>query len=130
VDSYQKLTATLIQKDHPFPIDERMIKRHYDVDHSYPAYMRICDLLEWTRNNPPRDMPFSEGYKPRFNVVKFFVLIGLHIMIGLRINPRWFDFLGKKFTARTERLMDYYRKAYVSKKDIRNKVEQLKRYIG
>ena len=130
VDSYEKLTAALNRKYHPFPIDELQIKKHYDVDYNYPAYMRICDLLEWTHNNPPRDFPFSEGYRPRFNFLKFIVLIGLHIMIGLRINPRWFGFLGRKFTARVERLMDYYRKAYVSKKDIRKKVEELKRYIS
>lgn len=130
VDSYEKLVAALAQKKLPFPIDAAQMADHYDIDPDYPAYMRICDLLEWTYKNPPRDYPFSSGYMPRFNWLKFFVLIGLHLMIALRIDPHWFDFLGKNFTDRTERLMDYYRKAYVSKKDTRKKIEQLKGYIG
>lgn len=130
IDSYEKLVDGLALNTIPFPIDERQMTDHYDVDPDYPAYMRICDLLEWTHKNPPRDYPFSQGYKPRFNLLKFFVLIGLHIMITLHINPHWFDFLGKKFTNQTERLMDYYRKAYVSKKDIRKKINELKGYMG
>lgn len=130
IDSYEALVAALAQDDHPFPIDETQMDYHYDIDYGYPAYMRICDLLEWTYHNPPRDIPFSAGYKPRFNLLKYIVLIGLHIMIGLRINPHWFRFLGKGFAAQTERLMDYYRKAYVSKKEIRKKIDALKGYLS
>jgi surface carbohydrate biosynthesis protein len=130
IDSYARLVADLARETHPFPIDEAQMALHYDVDFDRPAYMRICDLLEWTYHNPPRDYPFSAGYTPRFNALKFLVLLGLHLMIGLRINPHWFDFLGKNFTNQTERLMDYYRKAYVSKKDIRAKIDELKGYIS
>ncbi len=129
IDSYEKLAAQLAQAQHPFPIDEAQMDDHYDFDPSRPAYMRICDLLEWTLHNPPRDVPFSDGYLPRFNWTKFFVLIGLHVMIGLHINPHWFDFLGKARMDQTVRLMDYYRKAYVSKKATRQKLEELKRFL-
>jgi len=130
VDSYAELARRIRRREHPFPIDGALMKSHYDVDPDKPAYVRVCDLLETVWLNEPRDFPFSEGYKPRFNLLKFIVLIGLHIMIGLKINPHWFDFIGKKITDQTERLMDYYRKAYVSKKGIRAKVDELKGYIG
>ncbi len=130
VDSFEKLMDAVGAAAHPFPIDEAQMAYHYDVDPENPAYSRVCDLLEWTLRNPPRDLPFSAGYRPRFNGLKFFVLLGLHIMIGLRINPHWFDFLGKGFTDQTERLMDYYRKAYVNKKETRRLIDELKGYLA
>ena len=130
IDSYEKLIKKLDGGDYPFPIDEIQMKYHYDVDYSYPAYKRICDLLEWTYKNPPRDHPFSAGYKPRFNLLKYIVLTGLHILIGLRIKPKWFFFLGKNTKDQIQRLMDYYSKAYVGKKDIRRKIDELKGYIA
>jgi surface carbohydrate biosynthesis protein len=129
-DSYEKMLEYLERPEMPFPVDEAQMESHYHVDPCYPSYKRICDLLEWTRKNPPRDTPFAPGYKPRFNAVKFFVLIGLHILIALRINPHWFDFLSRSAMDQTERLMDYYRKARVSKKETRRKIEELKGYLS
>ncbi len=128
-DSYEKLAEALRADDCPFPIDESQMQEHYDVDPGRPAYKRICDLLEETYKNPPRDLPFSEGYTPRFNCLKFFVLIGLHLMNGLHINPHWFDFRGKSFTDPTERLIGYSKKAYVPKREMRAKVKELRGYI-
>lgn len=129
VDSYDKLTAALAAGDPPFPIDDRRMRAHYDVDEDYPAFMRICDLLEDTLKNPPRDLPFSAGYSPRVNVVKFFALLGLRLMNDLHIDPHKFDFLGRNFTAQTERLMNYYKKAAVTKAQFRAKVDELRGYI-
>lgn len=131
VDNYDALKAELSKKNHGFPIDEDGLKSHYHVDYDYPAYMRICDLLEWTINNPPRDIPFGEGYKPRFNFVKFVVLFFLKSMNTLHINPHWFDrLLGKKITDATERYMGYYKKARVSKKELRKKIDEMRSYIN
>ncbi|MEG1809657.1 MAG: hypothetical protein RR244_07385 [Oscillospiraceae bacterium] len=131
VDSFDGLVTALNAADTPFPIDERQMKSHYDVDLNRPAYVRICDLLEETLKNPPRDLPFSQGYAPHFNFAKFIALFGLRIMNALRINPHWFDFLlGKKTTDMTERLMGYYKKAYVDKSTVRSKIDELKGYIS
>lgn len=129
IDNYERLEAELQKNEFPFPIDEGQMRDHYDVDPDYPAYMRIADLLEQTLKEEPRDYPFSEGYKPHFNLLKFVVLIGLHIMRALHINPHWFDFLGKGFTDQTERLIGYYTKAYVSPAQIAAKKAEMRSYI-
>ncbi|MEG1060586.1 MAG: hypothetical protein RSD35_07565 [Oscillospiraceae bacterium] len=129
IDSYNRLVCELAKSEHPFPIDSAQMQAHYDVDYDYPAYMRIADLLEQTLKNPPRDKPFSEGYKPRFNFGKFVALCGLHTMNALHINPHWFDFVGKNITDQTERLIGYYTKARVSNKQIRAKMDEMRLYI-
>ncbi|MEG0833464.1 MAG: hypothetical protein RSE36_04130 [Oscillospiraceae bacterium] len=130
VDTYEKLVCELEKKDIAFPIDEAQMKSHYDCEDDYPAYMRICDLLEDVYKNPLRDLPFSEGYRPRFNVLKFFVLIGLHTMIALHINPKWLRPLSESLASRVERLMGYYTKARLSKKQISEKIKEMRKYIG
>ncbi|MDO4566036.1 MAG: hypothetical protein Q4B42_01775 [Oscillospiraceae bacterium] len=128
--SYEELAAALDEKELPFPIDEERMKSYFDIEPDYPSYMRICDLLEQTIMNPPRDLPFSEGYTPRFNALKFAVLFCLRIMNALHINPHWFSFIiGEKAAAMTERLMGYFAKAYVPKRKIREKVAELSKYI-
>ncbi|MEA5051613.1 MAG: surface carbohydrate biosynthesis protein [Oscillospiraceae bacterium] len=129
IADYDALKAALARDKVDFPIDEARLRAHYDVDPEYPAYMRVADLLEWTLKNPPRDLPFSQGYTPRFNAAKFFVLFALKAMNTLHVNPHWFDFLSKKLTDQTERLMNYYKKARVSKRAVRAKTDELRGYI-
>jgi len=129
VTSYDELISRLALAQHSFPIDAQIMKSHYDFDPEKPAYIRICDLLEHVYHSEPAERPFSAGYRSRFNLLKFLVLLGLHTMIALKVNPHWFDFLGKNFTGKTERLMDYYRKAYLSPSDIQKKIQELKGYL-
>ena len=128
-DSYEKLVAYLADETMPFPIDEQRLRSHYDVIEGYPTYMRICDLLEEIYKNPPRDYPFSEGYKPHFNAVKFIALWVFSVMRTLHIDPHWFDFLGRKLTDTVERMINYNLKARVSKKDLRALVDRIKACI-
>jgi len=129
-DSYDKLKAALEADDLPFPVDEELLRRHYDVTDGYPAYMRVCDLLEQTLKDPPRDRPFSEGYQPRFNALKFAVLIGLHIMDSLKIDPARFAFLiGKSAAAKTARLLGYIKKAKLTKREKLAKLDELSQYL-
>ena len=129
-DSYEKLVAYLADENMPFPIDEQRLRSHYDVIEGYPTYMRICDLLEEVYKNPPRDYPFSEGYKPHFNAVKFIALWVFSVMRTLHINPHWFDFLGRKLTDTVERMINYNLKARVSKKDLRALIDRMKACIA
>ena len=130
VASYDALNEAVGSKQLAFPIDEKRMQSYFDIDRSYPTYMRICDLLEETLKNPPRDRPFSQGYKPHFNFVKFIVLFCLRVMNALHINPHWFDWLlGHKITDMTERLMNYFAKAYVPRKQIEARVRELSKYI-
>lgn len=117
-DSYEKLNAYLASPDDSFPIDVERLKQHYDVIEGYPSYRRICDLLEEVYKNPPRDYPFSEGYRPHFNLIKFIALWVFSVMRFLHIDPHWFDFLGKKLTDTVERMINYNKKARVSPDDL------------
>ncbi len=129
VDSYERMAAALSSDSPAFPIDRERLCSHYDVDPGRPAFMRICDLLEQTLKEPPRDRPF-EGFKPRFNALKFFVLLALRVMNGLKINPHSFEWLaGRGVADRVERLMGYFSKAYVPKKQVRAKIDELRGYI-
>jgi len=129
-DSYEKLDAAIRSDEIPFPTDIEMLKSHYDFTEQ-PAYMRICDLLEQTYREPPRDRPFGEGFKPHFNALKFVVLIGLHIMDSLHINPMWFKFLiGENAAVKTQRLLGYIDKARLSRKQIDDKIAEMSTYLN
>ena len=128
-DSYEKLNAYVNDPNMDFPIDIPTLKSHYDVIEGYPSYMRICDLLEEVYKNPPRDHPFSEGYKPHFNGIKFIALWVFSVMRFFHINPHWFDFLGKKLTDTTGRMINYHAKAHVDKQDLDRLVAQMRSCI-
>lgn len=117
-DSYEKLNAYLSHPGNSFPIDVERLKQHYDVVEGYPSYRRICDLLEEVYRDPPRDHPFSEGYRPHFNLIKFIALWIFSVMRFLHIDPHWFDFLGKKLTDTVERMINYNKKARVSPEEL------------
>ncbi len=130
-DSYERMETSLSVSSPVFPIDEKRLCSHYDVDPERPAFMRICDLLEETLKSPPRDLPFSDGYKPLFNFIKFVVLLALRIMNKLKINPHSFErIVGKGVADKTERLMGYFSKAYVPKERVRAKIDELRGYIN
>lgn len=131
VDNYEELISRFDKEFLPFPINGEIIEEHYDFDIKKPAYIRICDLLEDVYKNPPRDFPFSEGYKPRFNLLKFIILPILNLMVTLKIKPKYFSFLfGKNFIDKSERMLGYIEKSRISKKEIERKIEQFRKYIG
>ena len=125
-DSYEVMERELESPPKEFPVNEDLIRLHYDFIEGKPSYVRIADLLEWTLKNPPRDVPFSEGYKPHFNVVKFFSFIGLNRMVTKKTDPYKFSFLPKKFLDMTSRMMGYISKARVSDEDVRALTDRLR----
>ena len=128
-DSYEKLLDYIRHPSDEFPIDVPLLKSHYDVDPERPAYQRICDLLEEVYREEPRDEPFSSAFHPHFNWLKFFALWVFSVMRFFHINPHWFDFLGKKLTDTTERMMNYHAKAHVSNQDLRALIDRMKTCI-
>ncbi len=131
VDNYPELLRRFDDPPKEFPVNEALIKMHYSFIDEYPSYMRIADLCEDVYKNAPRDLPFSEGYTPRFNLLKFFVLIGLNWMVTLRIKPDSFRFLfGKKFCEQASRLMGYIEKSRIKKSAVEAKIEELGRYLA
>ncbi len=129
VDSYGRLAEALSKTDAPFPVSEELLRKHYDFREDAPAYVRVADLLEQTLKNEPRDHPFSEGYKPHFNLLKFVSLIGLNWMFTLKIDPQWFKFLPASFRDMTERMMGYIKKGRLPKGALEAKIAELEQYL-
>ncbi len=129
VENFEQLETAISSKEIQFPIDKEMLLSHYDNGDGF-AYIRIADLLEQTLKQPPQDLPFSKGYKPRKNVVKFFALIGLNLFVTLKINPKWFSFLGQNFVQSLSRFMGYISKSRVSKKRINDMKQTMKGLIN
>ncbi len=128
VQNYGQLETAISSKNPSFPIDKQMLLSHYDNDESF-AYLRIADLLEQTLKNEPVDLPFSKGYKPRKNILKFFVFIGLNLFVTLKINPLWFSFLGQNFVTSLSRFMGYISKSRLDKKQIADMKQTMKGYL-
>ncbi len=104
-----------------FPLCHTLIEDYFEVG-DVPAYIRMADLLEEVHKAPPRDFPFSEGFKPRFNLLKYFALWGVHILFALRLNP-------KRFSAFAGRIYGYVQKAYLPKKERRAMREKIEKYV-
>ena len=131
VGSYEVLLERFDNKQRDFPVNEELIKAHYSMIPDNPAYKRIAELCEDVYANPPRDIPFSDGYIPRFNLLKFFALAVLNLMVWLKIKPVWFRwFTGAKTESQIKRLMGYIEKSRVSKKTINAAIKQFEELIS
>ncbi|MCL2539423.1 MAG: hypothetical protein FWE66_03705 [Oscillospiraceae bacterium] len=126
VASYESLLFAFDNPSKPFPVDGALLESHYSLIEDYPSYKRIADLCEDVYKNEPRDLPFSEGYVPRFNLLKFIALFCLNLMVTLRIKPEWFaPLFGKRFTSYAARLTGYIEKSRVKKRAVEAKIEEL-----
>lgn len=113
--SYGAFAAAAGQGDAGFPIAEDMIEGYFD-DADGPAYKRMADLLEDVHQNPPRGEPFSEGYKPHFNWLKVFALVGVHMMHAVRFDPSRLKKIAPRFAGFAGRIYGYIDKAHVPRK--------------
>ena len=129
-DSYDELLKRFDSSNERFPIEPHLIEAHYSFIPGIPAYTRIADLCERVYHNEPHELPFSEGYTPHFNLLKFITLFMLNLIVTLRINPKYFRFLfGKPFTDKAARLIGYIKKSKVSRRAIEQKVEEYGRML-
>jgi surface carbohydrate biosynthesis protein len=113
--SYEEFAAAAAQSGAAFPIDKDVVEGYFD-DGKAPAYKRLADLLVEVRNDPPRGKPFDEGYEPKFNWLKYFALMGVHMMHAMRLDPIRLKKIAPGFAAFASRIYGYIDKAYVSKK--------------
>ena len=117
-----------INKTYTFPIQKEIIEGYFDNSET-PAYIRMADLLEEVHNNPPRDLPFSAGYKPHFNLIKYLALLGVHFLYFLRLNPNKLSKISPSFASLAGRIYGYIEKSNVSKSQVTAWEARIKQYI-
>ncbi len=128
VTDYEGFAAAANGGDAPFPIARDVIEGYFDAGET-PAYVRMADLLEEVYRNEPRDDPFAPPFKPRFNALKFFALIGVHMMYAVRFDPKRLSKIAPGFAATASRIYGYIAKAHVSKREARTMEERIARFL-
>ena len=105
--TYEAFAAAADAPAVEFPIAPAVIEGYFSSTDT-PAYLRMADLLEQVYREPPRDDPFAPPFKPHFNLLKYFALVGVHALYALKLDPsRAAGFAG--------RIYGYVAKAHVSK---------------
>ncbi len=128
IDTQQKLLDDLKSDTDIYPFDEQYLKSFYSVTEQ-PAYERMSDLLVRVLEEPPRAKLFCEGYEPRFNLLKYFALIGVHVFHAFRINPIKFKRLAPKFAEFAGRIYGYIDKAYVKRSESKERQRHIERFL-
>ncbi|MDL2252526.1 hypothetical protein LJC49_00430 [Ruminococcaceae bacterium OttesenSCG-928-I18] len=122
--SYEELERAAGGGEAAFPIHAEVIEGYFD-NAEEPAYRRMADLLEDVYKNPPRGLPFGDGYTPKFNWLKFFALIGVHIFYALGFDPIRLKKIAPGFAGFASRIYGYVEKAHISK----TQAEEMRRKI-
>lgn len=126
VTNYEAFEKAANSENTPFPIKGDIIEGYFDSSET-PAYIRMADLLEKVYKNPPAANPFeTPEFKPKFNALKYFALLGVHAFHAVKFNPIKLKKLHKGFAEFSSRIYGYVEKAYVPKKQVdemRRKIE-------
>ncbi|MEF9866094.1 MAG: hypothetical protein RR814_06590, partial [Oscillospiraceae bacterium] len=111
-----------------FPIKSEIIEGYFNSGDK-PAYIRMADLLCEVYDSPPRDTPFDSEFKPKFNLLKFFALLGVQALFRLKINPMRFRKISPRIAEFASRIYGYVEKAYISKEDAAAMENKIKKFI-
>ncbi|MEG1568977.1 MAG: hypothetical protein RR349_05440 [Oscillospiraceae bacterium] len=111
-----------------FPIKSEIIEGYFNSGDK-PAYIRMADLLCEVYDAPPRDTPFDSEFKPKFNLLKFFALLGVQALFRLKINPMRFHKISPSIAEFASRIYGYVEKAYISKADAVAMENKIKKFI-
>ncbi|MEG2500106.1 MAG: hypothetical protein RSA78_03470 [Oscillospiraceae bacterium] len=111
-----------------FPIKSEIIEGYFNSGDK-PAYIRMADLLCEVYDAPPRDTPFDSEFKPKFNLLKFFALLGVQALFRLKINPMRFRKISPRIAEFASRIYGYVEKAYISKEDAAAMENKIKKFI-
>ncbi|MEG2660703.1 MAG: hypothetical protein RR978_08315 [Oscillospiraceae bacterium] len=111
-----------------FPIKSEIIEGYFNSGDK-PAYIRMADLLCEVYDAPPRDTPFDSEFKPKFNLLKFFALLGVQALFRLKINPMRFHKISPRIAEFASRIYGYVEKAYISKEYAAAMENKIKKFI-
>ncbi|MBC5580649.1 hypothetical protein H8S23_03935 [Anaerofilum sp. BX8] len=129
VGSYEEFAAALSAPAAEFPIPKEVIEGYFDDDPARPAYLRMADLLEQVHREPPRDHPFDAAFRPHFNWLKCFALIGVHALDALHLDPARFRRICPPFADFAGRIYGYIQKAKVAPAQQQVWRQKIARYI-
>ncbi len=116
ISDLNTLLKDLDASDDIYPFDEDFLKSFYSVTEK-PAYIRMCDLLEKVHKDPPRARIFGDGYTPKFNLLKYCALVGIHIFHTFGFNPSRLKFC-PPFADFAGRIYGYVQKGYLPKQKV------------
>lgn len=128
VTDYEGFAAAAQQQNAAFPVDAARIEGYFDNGES-PAYLRMCDLLEEVYRSESRDTPFDAEFTPRFNLLKFFALGGVHLLYALNLEPKKVFFFNKSLANFAQRIYGYVEKAHISKAEIKKMEERIAPFV-
>lgn len=128
IDSYEGFADMAAQGAADFPIAKEVIEGYFDKS-DRPAYLRMADLLEQVYREPPRDQPFSLPFQPHFNWLKYFALLGIHVMFALKLHPKRFARIAPRFADFAGRIYGYVEKAAISPAEAAAMEEKIKRFL-
>ena len=114
--------------DAPFPIAREVIEGYFDQS-GRPAYRRMADLLEQVHRETPRGDPFAPPFRPRFNLLKFCALIGVHMMYAVKFDPKRLSRVAPGFAAMASRVYGYIDKAHVGRAEARTMAAKIAPFV-
>ena len=126
--TYGEFSDCITQNTSVFPIKSEVIEGYFSKTDT-PAYKRMADLLETVILEKERDTPFSDGYTPKFNLVKFIALLGVHAMYFVKFDPVKLNKISASFSSFAGRIYGYIKKSDISKVKIVEMTENIKKYI-
>ncbi len=126
ISDYEGFLKAMKEENNKFPLDEKLMLSHYDFQKT-PSYIRMVDALEKTLNEEEVRKPFDH-FTPKFSLLKFVALIGVHTLYALKINPAKFKFLGKAGEL-AGRIYGHIKNTRVSKEEDNKYQEKIKKYI-
>ncbi len=106
------MDAALAGTAAPFPIRREVLEGYFDTG-AAPAYKRMADLLEQILREPPRDAPMGPGFKPRFNLLKYLALRGVHLLFRHRWQPKTVFAFCAPLADFAQRIYGYVEKAWI-----------------
>lgn len=128
IESYDGFCSAISSPQQAFPIAPAVLEGYFD-NGPQPAYVRTADLLEDIYKNPPRDTPFGPGYTPHFNWLKYFALIGVHMLYAIRFNPQRLQKVLPRFADFAGRIYGYIDKAYVPRQQAEKMRQKIKPFV-
>ncbi|MDD3428914.1 MAG: hypothetical protein PHG02_02765 [Oscillospiraceae bacterium] len=128
VTTYPQFEEIANGANNSFPIKKEVIESYFDNSDT-PAYVRMADLLCDVLESPPRAVPFSEGYKPHFNLGKFLSLYVFHFCWAIRLDPIKFKWLCPGVAQNASRIYGYIKKSRVSKKQAAQWQKNIEQYL-